>query len=350
MELEMIRKQIDAIDTKIRKLFNDRMEQALLAGKCKTRVEDRQREAEIFEKLGNNPYTLLDGDFLTELYEKILAKSKEWQSRSPLLIAFQGEHGAYSEVAARSWNPKCVSLPCKEFSDVFEGVKKGVYDFGIVPVENNLGGIVSQVNDLMIHTELYVVGAIEIPVKHCLVACPQTDYREIREVYSHAQALAQCRNFLSRNHLLPVPFYDTAGAAKMLSEKGATNAAAISSELAAQLYGLQVIKESIEDFASNRTRFLVLSNQQNPEPGSKCSAVFSTEHKSGTLFAVLQQYAQAGLNLTRIESIPNQKGSYAFFLDFLGSIEDPAVQNVVEISKQITTGFRVLGCYEEKVL
>ncbi len=350
MDLENIRKRIDILDGRIIKLLNDRMEQAILSKKLKTRVEDKQREGQIYNKIRGQSQNLLDSDFLVELYENIIAESKKLQSEEKEIVAFQGEHGAYSEVAAKHYNHQFVPIPCREFTDIFKGVENGLYNYGIVPVENTLGGIVSQVNDLMIHTPLYVTGAIEIPVEHCLVAFRGTDYREIRDVYSHMQALAQCRSFLERNHLNPVQYYDTAGAAKMLSEKGLKNAAAISSRLAADLYNLQVIKESIEDYDINKTRFLILSKEAEDSEGTKCSIVFSTAHKSGTLFGVLEAFAKADLNLTRIESIPNRKGTYAFFLDFMGSKSDPAVQRVLETVKEKTLNFRLLGCYEETTL
>jgi len=347
VNLEDIRKEIDILDSKLIQLLNDRMEQAILAKRFKKNIEDKGREKQIFEKIKGNAQKLLDGDFLLDMYKKIIAESKELQNKDLKIIAFQGEHGAYSEVAAKAWNDQYVPLACNEFTNVFEGVKDGYYDYGIVPVENTLGGIVSQVNDLMINTELFISGAIEIPVSHCLLAYPGTDYGEIREVYSHPQALAQCRGFLAKNKLKPMPFYDTAGAAKMLSEKGITNTAAIASELAARMYHLEIIKASIEDHEVNRTRFLILTKEENQDVANKCSVVFSTAHKSGTLFKVLEKFAKAELNLTRIESIPNEKGTYAFFLDFIGEKDDPQVFQVLEGVKKITEQFRILGFYEE---
>src|SRR6056297_3863113 len=330
------------------KLLTDRMEQAILAKRFKKEIEDKNREQQILDKISESAETLLDGDFLVQLYQRIIQESKALQKQDLKIIAFQGDHGAYSEVAARSWNTDYIPMPCIEFADVFEGVKNGLYDYGIVPVENTLGGIVSQVNDLMINTKLFVSGAIEIPVNHCLATYQGTDHREIREVYSHPQALAQCRGFLARNKLKGVHYYDTAGAAKMLSEKGLSNAAAISSALAAKMYNLDIIKEAIEDHEINRTRFLILTKEENIEKGNKCSIVFSTAHKSGTLFSVLEKFAKAQLNLTRIESVPNEKGNYAFFLDFLGERDDQKVSTVLESVKEITEQFRVLGFYREK--
>lgn len=347
MNLDEIRKEIDILDGKLIKLLNDRMEQTILAKRFKKKIEDKDREKQIIKKIENYPQNLLDGVFLKELYQKIIAESKQLQNKDIKLIAFQGEHGAYSEVAAKAWNEQYIPLPCDEFTTVFEGIKDGLYEYGIVPVENTLGGIVSQVYDLIINTELFVSGAIETPISYCLVAYPGTNYREIREVYSHPQVLAQCRGFLAKNKLKPIPFYDTAGAAKMLSEKRLSNTAAISSKLAAQMYNLEIIKTSIEDHEVNRTRFLILTKDENRETGNKCSVVFSTTNKSGTLLSVLEKFAKAELNLTRIESIPTEEGAYAFFLDFTGEKDDPEVIRVFEQVKEITEQFRVLGFYKE---
>ena len=214
-------------------------------------------------------------------------------------------------------------------------------------MENTLGGVVSQVNQLILDTDLYVTGAIELSIHHCLLGLPGADHRELRAVYSHYQALEQCHHFLIRNKLEPVPYYDTAGAAKMLAEKAPKATAVIASDLCAELYNLEIIKENIEDFSRNKTRFLVFAKEENKTAGSKCSIVFSTEHKAGTLFRVLEVFARESLNLTRIESLPNQLGSFVFFLDFEGSREDANVVKALEEVKKITTRFRLMGFYDE---
>ncbi len=348
MSLEEIRKKIDLSDSKILNLLSERMELVLMAKKFKSRIEDSKRERELLERIRKNSTVLIDVEFIETIYAEIIKKSKKLQQEDYKLIAFTGEHGAYSEAASREWNADLIPVPCNEFADVFEGVKSGLYDYGIVPVENTLGGVVGQVNQLFINTDLHVVGAVELPIHHCLLALPGTDHREIRIVYSHAQALAQCRRFLARNNLDPAPFYDTAGAAKMLAEKRLKGTAAIASKLSARLYHLEIIKENIEDLDRNMTRFLVLSRQERVEEGDKCSVIFSTEHKAGTLFGVLEVFARENINLTRIESIPNEPGNYVFFLDFIGSDKDDKVVKALEKVKEITTNFKLIGCYKER--
>jgi len=347
MQLKKIRQEIDILDSKIIKLLNDRMEQAILARKLKNEIEDPEREKEILESLRSNSLGLISPEFCEELFVKIIAESKRLQKVSSQVIGFQGEHGAYSEVAAHIWDKELIPIPCPDFVDVFNNVESGLFDFGIVPVENTLGGVIGQVNDLIINTKLFVYGAVELLVSHCLMTLPGADHRDIRTVYSHPQALAQCKYFLARNKLEAVSYYDTAGAARMLSEKRLKGTAAIASQLAGQLYNLEILRENIEDLDNNHTRFVVISKKPFEGEGNKCSILFSTAHKAGTLFSVLELFAKGNINLSRIESIPSKPGNYVFFLDFIGSLQDERVQNVLEGVKAITSDMRMMGCYNE---
>lgn len=348
MSLKEVRRKIDVIDSSILKLLSDRMELVLMAKKFKPQIEDKEREKELLDRIKKNSTGLINAKLLEKIYAEIIKEGKALQQEEYELIAFQGEHGAFCEVASKEWNSDLITVPCNEFADVFEGVESGLYDYGIVPVENTLGGSVEQVNRLLINTELNVVGAIEIPIHLCLLALPGTDHREIRSVYSHPQALAQARNFLSRNKLEPVQYYDTAGAAKMLAAQRPKVSAAIASKLSANLYHLEIIKEGIEDLERNMTRFLVLSKEGNGKKGNKCSVRFSTEHKAGTLFGVLEVFAKENINLTRIESIPSEPGDYAFFLDFIGSSEEDKVVKALDKVKKITVSFKIMGFYKER--
>ena len=350
MNLQDVRNKIDRMDFQILKLLNTRMELALRSKKFKGKAEDLAREADVFENIRATSHDLIAPDFLEKLFKEIISESKRLQNMDFKLIGFQGEHGAYSEVASRMWNNDIVPMPCSEFTEVFEGVESGLYDYGIVPVENTLGGVVSRVNELLIGTNLLVVGAIKLSIHHCLLALPGTDHRELRVVYSHSQALEQCHQFLVRNRLEPVPYYDTAGAAKMLVERTPKASAAIASKLSAELYNLEIIKENIEDFDTNMTRFFILSKEESSKAGNKCSINFSTEHKAGTLFRVLEVFAKENLNLTRVESVPHRLGSYAFFLDFMGSKNEDRVVKALEEVEKITSNFRLMGCYEERTV
>jgi prephenate dehydratase len=180
-----------------------------------------------------------------------------------------------------------------------------------------------------------------------LLATEATDYREIRVVYSHPQALAQCRDFLMRNKLEPRPYYDTAGAAKMLARENPKAAAAIASSLCAELYNLEIIKEGIEDGPSNSTRFLLLSKEPCADKGDKTSVIFAVAHEAGELFGVLKLFAEAKINLTRISSMPlrSDPSNYSFFLDFEGSQGDAKVAEVLEKMETMTISLKNLGSY-----
>ena len=347
MKLKEIRKKIDKIDREMLVLLQERMGLALRTKKFKESVSDPGREAEMLARAERMSLDLMERSFTRELLRTIIAESKRLQSEDRPLVAFQGEHGAYGEVAARKLVPGGAYIPCMEFVDVFRGVEEGDFDIGVVPVENSLEGAVTQVNDLLTTTSLKVTGEARVAVNHCLLATDMTDYREIRMVYSHPQALAQCREFLLRNKLEPRPYYDTAGAAKMLARENPKAAAAIASALSADLYSLEIIKEGIEDGPVNTTRFLLLSRKPYEGRGDKTSVIFATPHKAGCLFAVLKLFADAGINLTRIASMPlrSDPGNYSFFLDFEGCEQDEKVAEVLSRMAELTISFKNLGSY-----
>lgn len=345
-ELKKTRTKIDRLDSEIMKLLNERMELALETSKLKGEVEDSKREEEVLARVRNHAPDLIKGEFSEKLFKEIIHHSKKIQKQKSALVGFQGEHGAYSEMAAKKL-PDAVPIPCTTFTDVFEGVRGGRFDYGVVPVDNSLGGSVTEVNDLLVETDLHVVAEVALPIRHCLLVNPETDYREIRIVYSHPQALSQCREFLQRNKLEPRPYYDTAGAARMIARETPKAAAAIANRLSAELYGLEIIKENIEDHNSNITRFFVLALEKSAS-GNKCSIVFSTAHKAGALFEVLRVFAEAKINLTRIESRPVAKdpGKFAFIVDFEGGESEERVAAALEKVKMNCERFRLLGCYK----
>lgn len=347
MKLEEIRKKIDKIDRELLVLLQERMGMALRSKKFKEQVGDPAREEDLLARAERMNLDLIESSFTRQLLKTIIEESKRLQEEDRKLVAFQGEHGAYGEVAARRMVPGGAYIPCLEFIDVFRGVEEGYLDLGIVPVENSLEGAVTQVNDLLVTTDLHVVGEVKVPVSHCLLAIEDTDYREIRVVYSHPQALAQCRSFLMRNHLEPHPYYDTAGAAKMLARENPKASAAIASSLCAELYNLEIIKEGIEDGPSNNTRFLLLSREPYEQKGEKTSIIFAVPHEAGKLHEVLQLFAEASVNLTRISSMPlrTDPGNYAFFLDFEGSDQDEKAAQVLDKMKNLTISLKNLGSY-----
>jgi prephenate dehydratase len=346
MELVRARNRIDEIDLEILALLEERLELGLRVRRFKREPTDATRERVVLDRATRSDLALVHADFAERLFGSIVVESKRLQESGLRLVAFQGEHGAFSEIAARSLVSGSAYAPCSEFAEVFYGVERGHFDFGMVPVENSLEGAISQVNDLLARMNLRIVGEVRVPIRHHLLAVKETDFRDIRVVYSHPQALAQCRGFLERGRLEARPYYDTAGAARMVARERPLAAAAIASSLAAKLYGLQVVKGGIEDNVSNTTRFLLLSREANAE-GNKCSIVFVTPHEAGSLFGVLKLFADAGVNLTRISSMPDRTDptNYCFFLDFEGSHQSPEIIGVLSALQQHALEYRFLGCY-----
>jgi prephenate dehydratase len=347
MKLEGIRNKIEKIDRELLVLLQERMGLALRSRKFQESAGDSKQAEDTLDRMKRLNLDLVKSSFSRQLLKTIIDESKRLQDEDRRLVAFQGEHGAYGEVASRGLVPAGAYIPCLEFIDVFRGVESGDFDLGVVPVENSLEGAVTQVNDLLTTTDLKVIGEIKVAVNHCLLATEETDYREIRVVYSHPQALAQCRDFLMRNKLEARPYYDTAGAAKMLARENPKAAAAIASALCAELYDLEIIKEGIEDGPSNSTRFLLLSKEPYDDQGDKTSIIFAVAHEAGELYGVLRLFAEAKINLTRISSMPlrSDPSNYSFFLDFEGSQGDSKVAEVLEQMEAMTISLKNLGSY-----
>ncbi len=347
MKLDEITRKVNKIDRELLVLLQERMGLALRSRKFQETGDDAQSEENVLERVNRMNLDLIKSSFSRQLLETIIEESKRLQDEDRRLVAFQGEHGAYGEVASRKLVPAGAYIPCLEFIDVFSGVEKGHFDLGVVPVENSLEGAVTQVNDLLTTTDLKVIGEVKVVVNHCLLATEATDYREIRVVYSHPQALAQCREFLMRNKLEARPYYDTAGAAKMLARENPKAAAAIASALCGELYDLEIIKEGIEDGPSNSTRFLLLSREASTEKREKTSIIFAVAHEAGQLYGVLQLFAEAKINLTRISSMPlrTDPSNYSFFLDFEGSEKDAKVAAVLRKMEKMAISMKNLGSY-----
>lgn len=347
MKLEEIRNKIDKIDRKLLVLLQERMGLALQTKKFKKSVHDPRREQQVLARIDQMDLHLVERTFIQRLLQTIMSESKRLQMENRPLVAFQGEHGAYGELAARQLVPEGAYIPCMEFTDVFKGVENGTLDMGVVPVENSLEGAVTPVNDLLTTTNLKVIGESIIKVDHCLVGLKTTGFTEIRQVFSHPQALAQCRDFLARQHWEPRPYYDTAGAAKMLARENPKATAAIASKLCADLYDLAILQTNIADGPANSTRFLLLSKEAYQQGGDKTSIIFVTPHQAGRLHTVLGMFAEADINLTRIASMPlrSNPGNYSFFLDFESSGEDKQVKAVLEQVKALTISLKNLGSY-----
>ncbi len=268
-------------------------------------------------------------------------------------VAFQGERGAYSESAVYQFFGTTAKVkPCRDFRDVFESVKKQEVQAGVVPVENSIEGSVNQNYDLFFTYDLKVCGEVVVKVAHCLIANPGTSLDAVKAVYSHPQALAQCRSFLERLNCELIPTYDTAGSVKLIKEKKLTNAAAIASEKAAELYGMKILARDIADNPENYTRFFVLSKEDSPITGKdKTSIIFSAKHEPGSLYHALGEFAKRNINLTKIESRPTKKTpwEYNFYLDFEGHRTEPRCAEALKALEKYAIFVRILGSYPKAV-
>ena len=265
-------------------------------------------------------------------------------------IAFQGARYAFSEVASRKFfGDDILPVPCKSFDDVFQAVVNQNADYGVVPVENSLTGSIHRNFDLFLDHDVKIIGEVSLRVAQHLIANPGIPLEDIRTIYSHPQALEQCRNFLiNLENVESVASYDTAGSVKMIRDKKMLNAAAIGSRWAADDYGMAVLKEEIEDIPENFTRFYVLSRTpQHFGPANKTTVLFSMQSIPGALFKSLSVFALRDIDLLKIESRPlrGRPWEYIFYLDFAGNMDAERCQNAIRHLQEITSILKVLGSY-----
>jgi prephenate dehydratase len=265
-------------------------------------------------------------------------------------VSFQGERGANSELAAHKLlGDNVTAVPCESFELLFDSVEKSKADYGIIPIENSLIGSIHKNYDLLLERNLVVVGETQTRIVHSLLAPAGVKLNQISKVYSHPAALDQCRTFF-REHptIAPISYYDTGGAARMIAKSGLSNAAAIASPYAAEIYNLKTLRKAVEDEKSNYTRFLLLSRRAKKFSGpAKTSIAFAMKNVPGALFKALSIFAIRDIDLTKIESRPLRKKvwQYYFYLDFLGSVGDEPVQAALNHLGEITTFIKVLGSY-----
>jgi prephenate dehydratase len=265
------------------------------------------------------------------------------------VIAFQGEHGAYSEEAIRQkLGPEVKTLPCRTFEELFAAVESGRADLAALPVENSVAGSINRSYDLLLERDLKVWGEIMLHVRHHLLAPPGTTLEQLTQVRSHPQALAQCERYLTQHSLKAVPWYDTAGSAKELAAHPEPGVGVIASALAAEIYGLEILERDVQDLAWNYTRFFLIGHQEpERQDPSKTSLVFATAHTPGALHACLGEFANRGINLTKIESRPrrNRPWHYVFYLDFEGHWKEERCKEALVGLLSRAAFVKLLGSY-----
>ncbi|MEM3574144.1 MAG: prephenate dehydratase [Candidatus Bathyarchaeia archaeon] len=271
-------------------------------------------------------------------------------SNYPMRIAYLGPRGTFCEEAARKYASRLVAvlIPMPDIADVFQSVSDGGADLGVVPLENSIEGSVGLTLDLLLESDLWICGEIDLRISHNLIAKPGTRMEDIRVLASHPQALAQCRKFIA-SRLPKVEMIEASSTSRAVELiKGIEGAAAIGTELAAELNGMEILERGIEDSKNNFTRFLAISKADFPPTGSdKTSIIFSVENKPGALYRALEEFAKRDINLTKIESRPTKRRpwEYVFYVDFEGHREDEKCKEALECLRLKASFLKVLGSY-----
>ena len=370
-DLSQERQEIDRIDSEILQLLESRVQCALSVGEkkkaCGVPLHDPTRERAIYEKLRarhrDNDGTLPDVA-ITAIFREIISACRN--AEHPLTVAFLGPSGTNTqEAAVRYFGSAFTPLPCTTPDEVCRIVARGAQrhdenstvseilggaDYGVLAIENSIHGIVSPTLDLLAHSPLTVVAEIELPIHHCLISGTSLD--NITTIYSHEQALAQCREWLNAHlpNATRVPVTSTARGAQMARE--ADGAAAIGAALAANIYGLQIVASNIEDMAGNKTRFFVVGESDKAPRASgrdKTSISFLTPHQPGALVSVLEVFRRHDINISMIQSRPSrqQAWTYNFFADLQAHRDDANLQAALLELREHTVSIKFIGSYPE---
>lgn len=374
-DLLELRKNIDIIDNEIVELYERRMkiseqvaEYKIATGK---KVFDKSREDSKLETLSQKASGEFTRHGILELFEQIMAMSRKKQYQlltehgicekedfesvddidfTNARVVFQGVEGAYSQLAMKEYfGDKCDSYNVETWKDAMEDIKNNKADFAVLPIENSSAGIVSENYDLLVEYDNYIVGEQIIKIDHSLLGVPGAGLSDIKTVYSHPQALMQCSEYLENNRQWnKISLKNTAVSAKKVKDDNDISKAAIASHISADIYGLKVLDECIQNNKNNSTRFIIVSGRKICRKDSgRISICFEIPHKSGSLYHMLSHFIYNGVNMTNIQSRPIQgrNWEYRFFIDFEGKFTDDAVQNALRGLKEETIALKILGTY-----
>ena len=374
MDLSELRVQIDAIDKDIVELYERRMDICRQVAEYKIengkKVFDKVREEEKIAKVKSLTHNAFNSVGIQELFEQIMSMSRKLQyqllaekgalGKLPFIavdkldqegarVVFQGAEGAYSQAAMRQYfGDKISSMHVDTFRDAMAAIEEGSADFAVLPIENSTAGIVSEIYDLLVEYENYIVGEQIIKIEHCLLGLPGTKLEEIHTVYSHPQSLMQSARFLSEHDWKQISMQNNAFAARKVAEEQDRSQAAIASAYAGETYGLEVLKRGVNQSSNNSTRFIIVTNQKIFEKDAKkISICFEVPHESGSLYHMLSHFIYNGLNICKIESRPieDRTWEYRFFLDFEGNLSDSAVKNALRGLRDEARNMKILGNY-----
>lgn len=374
--LENLRDQLDDIDSQIVELFEKRMDLCKQVGEYKItngrKVFDRQRENAKLADVASKVTTDFNKKGIKELYHQIMAMSRKLQysqlveagalGRLPFIeideidkenvrIVFQGTEGAYAQAAMRQYfGPDCNNFHVRTFREAMEAIEEGSADYAVLPIENSTAGAVNEVYDLLVEFENYIVGETLLPVTHTLCGLPGATLSDIKYVYSKAEALMQTTRFLNEYpDWQQISVANTAVAAKKVLEDHDKSKAAVCSAYAAEVYGLDILADEINDEKGNCTRFIVITNQKVfTKNANKISICFEqATDECGSLYRLLSHLIFNDLNMSKIESRPvgGANWEYRFFIDIDGNLADPAVKNAIRGLREESKNLRILGNY-----
>lgn len=375
MDLLELREQIDEIDADIVRLYEKRMEISKQVAEYKIetgkKVFDKTREEEKLRKVKGLTHNDFNSHGIEELFEQIMSMSRKLQyqllaehgstNKLPFIgmdcletdkarVVFQGAEGAYSQAAMLQYFGKGINcFHVDTFRDAMIAIDEGSADFAVLPIENSTAGIVSEIYDLLVEFENYIVGEQIIQIEHCLMAVPGTRLEDIKTVYSHPQSLMQSARFLNTHeNWKQISMQNNAFAARKVAEDKDHSQVAIASEHAAELYGLEILKKGVNQSNTNSTRFIIVTNQKVfLKNAKKVSICFEIPHESGSLYHMLSHFIYNNLNMNRIESRPieGRNWEYRFFIDFDGNLSDGAVKNALRGLREEARNMRILGNY-----
>ena len=374
MDLGDLRKQIDSVDEQIVSLYEERMDICKHVAEVKIetgkKVFDREREKEKIARVKSLTHNDFNRTGIGELFEQIMSMSRKLQyqllaekgsmGRLPFIgvdslvddrvrVVFQGAEGAYSQAAMHQYFGEEVnSFHVDTFRDACCAIEEGSADFAVLPIENSTAGIVNEIYDLLVEFENYIVGEQIIRIEHCLLGVPGTRMEDIRTVFSHPQSLMQSARFLAEHDWKQISLPNNAFAARKVAQEGDCSQAAIASEYAGKVYGLEVLKKPVNQSETNSTRFIIITNQKIfRKDAKKVSICFEIAHESGSLYHMLSHFIYNNLNMTKIESRPieGRNWEYRFFVDFDGNLADSAVKNALRGLRDEAQNMRILGNY-----
>jgi chorismate mutase/prephenate dehydratase len=360
-KLLALREQIDEIDGEIAELISARarcaqevaeVKKAGLSDAASVLFYRPEREAQVLRKAMERNKGPLSNEELARLFREIMSACLALEN--PIKVAFLGPEGTFTQQAAlKHFGHSAVTFPFSAIDEVFREVEAGAVNYGVVPVENSTEGVVNHTLDNFMQSNLKICGEVELRIHHNLMVSDITNTQNISRIYSHSQSLAQCRKWLDAHYPKAerIAVSSNAEAAKRL--KGEWNAAAIAGSMAAELYGLKILAEKIEDQPDNSTRFLIIGSQQVPTSGvDKTSIMVAMRNEPGALHNLLEPFHRHNIDLTRVETRPSRTGvwTYVFFIDFAGHVHDPLISDVMKDVSKRCADLKLLGSYPKAVL